>query len=307
MSLRLAGYVDLPEHARPGGFDHAAVHSGTRRVFVAHTANDALDVIDAGTDRYVGSIPGLPGVAGALVCEEQDLVFTSNRAENTVGIFAATDWSVIRKVPVSARPNGLAYDPKSQLLLAAGLGDPQTGAPPSVTLVDVARAAVVATVAMPGRTKWTVFDAATRSFYVNIADPARIVVIRSNQPDREERRIEVPAEGPHGLDLDAGSGRLFCACDAGEMIVLNPRDGTVLGRTAISGAPDATFAHPRLRRVYVAVANPGVIDALDADACERIETLATEKGAKTTALDAARNKLYVFLPASHRVAILIDE
>jgi hypothetical protein len=51
--LRLEGYIDLPEHAGPGGFDHAAVHRGLRRLYVAHTANDALDVIDLDAGRYV--------------------------------------------------------------------------------------------------------------------------------------------------------------------------------------------------------------------------------------------------------------
>jgi hypothetical protein len=77
--LELLGHVDLPGHARSGGFDHAAVHGARGRLYVAHTANDALDVIDCVTQTYVRSIPGLRGVAGALVSEQHDLVFTSNR------------------------------------------------------------------------------------------------------------------------------------------------------------------------------------------------------------------------------------
>src|SRR5438034_1036608 len=67
MSLRHLGYVELPAHVRPGGFDHAAVYRATTHVYVAHTINDAVDVIDGAVDRYLHSIPGLTGVAGALV------------------------------------------------------------------------------------------------------------------------------------------------------------------------------------------------------------------------------------------------
>ncbi len=87
MSLALEGHVDLPEHSGDGGFDHAAVHRGLRRLYVAHTANDALDVIDLASGRYLESIGGLPGVAGALVGETWDLAFSSNRGEDTVAIF----------------------------------------------------------------------------------------------------------------------------------------------------------------------------------------------------------------------------
>src|SRR5687767_12785739 len=86
MALRHRGFIDLPPHAKAGGFDHAAVHEPTGHIYVAHTANDAVDVIDITTRRYVCSIPDLPAVAGALVAEP-DLVFTSNRGENSVGLF----------------------------------------------------------------------------------------------------------------------------------------------------------------------------------------------------------------------------
>src|SRR6185503_4263910 len=116
MSLRLSGYVELPASSRAGGFDHAAVHRAGGRVYVAHTANDALDVLDSAGDRYLHSIGGLAGVAGALVSDEDNLIFSSNRGENSVGIFAPDDEASLAKVPVGVRPNGLAYAPGRGLL-----------------------------------------------------------------------------------------------------------------------------------------------------------------------------------------------
>ena len=72
MSLQFQGYIELPEHRQSGGFDHAAVHAATLRLYVAHTANDAVDVIDCRTDRYLHSIPNLKGVAGALVSQDHN-------------------------------------------------------------------------------------------------------------------------------------------------------------------------------------------------------------------------------------------
>jgi DNA-binding beta-propeller fold protein YncE len=98
-------HIDLPAHAKPGGFDHAAVHGRRQKLYVAHTANDALDVIDCVTQTYVCSIGGLAGVAGALVSEEQDLVFTSNRGEDTIGIVSPERDQVLAKVGVGVGPN----------------------------------------------------------------------------------------------------------------------------------------------------------------------------------------------------------
>src|SRR5258708_2937533 len=98
--MKLLGYIDLPEHNKPGGFDHAAVHGARGRLYVAHTANDAVDVIDCASDRYLYSVPNLTGAAGALVAEEEDWVFTSNRGENTIGIFSSDEKTCSVKVLV---------------------------------------------------------------------------------------------------------------------------------------------------------------------------------------------------------------
>ena len=69
MTLEHTGNIELPAHVKPGGFDHAAVYRATSRLYVAHTINDALDVIDGASDHYLRSIPNLTGVAGALVSD----------------------------------------------------------------------------------------------------------------------------------------------------------------------------------------------------------------------------------------------
>jgi len=306
MGLQHRGYIELPANLKSGGFDHAAIHRANARLYVAHTANDALDVIDCAQDRYVHSIPNLSGVAGALVSDERDLVFTSNRGENSVGIFAPGDEKNLKKIPVGVRPNGLAYDPTRNILLAANVGDPAIANSFTLSIVDVAGRAMSASIPVAGRTRWTIFDARANLFYVNIMEPAQIVVVDANDPTRIARTIEIPAAGPHGLDLDAAQQRLFCACDAGKLIVVDARAGNVLSESDLSGVPDVIFFNAARQHLYVAVGEPGVIDVFDTAAMTRIETIATEKGAHTLAFDAERNKVYAFLPQTHRAAIFVE-
>jgi DNA-binding beta-propeller fold protein YncE len=306
MGLELLGYIDLPENLNPGGFDHAAVHCGSGRLYVAHTANNALDVIDCVQDRYLHSIPNLIGVAGALVSDEQNLVFTSNRGENTVGIFAPDNEARLTKVGVGIRPNGLAYDPGKDLLLAANVGNPEIPDSFTLSMVNVKEQRMMASVRVPGRTRWTLFDAQGELFYVNIADPAEIVVLASNSPDRMARTVTVPAHGPHGLDFDPEDRRLFCACDAARLVILKADSGEVLKQLELSGSPDVIFFNRVLRHLYVAIGDPGVVDVFDGDRMERIETVQTEPGAHTLGFDAERNKVYAFLPKTHRAGVYVD-
>jgi DNA-binding beta-propeller fold protein YncE len=307
MTLKLTGYVDLPANSKTGGFDHAAIHRATSRLYVAHTCNDALDVIDCATDRYLHSLPNLTGVAGALVSDERNRVFTSNRGENTVGIFSPDDETNIAKVNVGVRPNGLAYDFKRNLLLAANVGDPAIPNSFTVSVVDVNQRAMSASIPVPGRTRWTVFDSDTDVFYVNISNPAQIVVVDANDPTHIARTFEIPVAGPHGLDLDWAHHRLFCACDGKQLVVVDTRLGKVLNRADIGGVPDVIFFNAALKRLYIAIGDPGIIEVFDTDAIRRIETVTTEKGAHTLAFDAERNKVYAFLPQTHRAAVYLDK
>jgi len=307
MSLKHSGYIDLPAHARPGGFDHAAVQGRNGRLYVAHTANDAVDVIDCAADRYLHSIPNLTEVAGALCSDEHQLIFTSNRGENTVGIFAPDDEAGLVKVPVGVHPNGLSFDPGRGLLLAANVGDPAVAGSFTVSIVDVAQRAMIASIPVPGRTRWTIFDAATELFYVNIADPAQIVTIDANRPNQIARTLTIPVAGPHGLDLDAERRRLFCACDAKRLVTLDVASGIVLNTGDLSGTPDVIFFNAALRHLYVAIGDPGVVEVFDTESMRRVEVVSTEKGAHTIGFDANRNKVYAFLPQTHRAAVFRDE
>ena len=307
MSLKLKGYIILPAHNKLGGFDHAAVHGGKHLLYVAHTANDAVDVIDCTDDRYLHSIPNLTGVAGALVSEDQIFIFTSNRGEDTVSLFSPDDEAGAAKIKVGVRPNGLSFDPKRNLLLAANVGNPDLPNSYTLSIVDVERREMIHSIPVPNRTRWTIFDSLSDCFYVNISDPFEIAVIESSKPTRIFRSIAIPAKGPHGLDFDQTTNRLFCACDQGKLFAVDASSGNILLEAELSGAPDVIFFNPALKHLYVALGDPGVIDIFGTDSLERLEVIPTARGAHTIGFDATQNKVYAFLPESHRAMIFLDE
>ena len=204
------------------------------------------------------------------------------------------------------RPNVLAYDPRRRLLLCAAVGDPARGGSPSVTMVDVAACAIAGRIAMPGRTRWAIHDPARGAFFVNIADPPAIVIVDPGAPDRIAGRFAMPARGPHGLDLDRRRGRLYCACDDARLLAVDAGSGTVLDTLELSGGPDVVFLNAALDRLYVAIGDPGVIDVVDVAGWRRVAAVPTEAGAHTIGFDPDPNRVYAFLPASHRAAVFAD-
>jgi DNA-binding beta-propeller fold protein YncE len=296
VTLQLRGDIPLPTHPK-GGFDHGDVHTATGRVFVAHTANSTVEVLDGERLQLVQSIPGCPEGSGVL-CTPGDnaVVFAAARGAGKVLVLDPVSLTVGNEVAVGPKPNGLAWDRGRGQLLVADVEDYQA------RLVDPVTGTTLASTPLPGRPRWCVFDSARDRFLVNIREPARVVALAGGT-GAMEAQIDVSAAGPHGLDLNPGADRAFVACDAGAVIVLDLTRDREVASVAISGEPDAIWFNAQRQLLYVAIGTPGIIDVVD---CERLvvaEEVATEVGAHTTAFDALRQRLFVFLPRSSRAAV----
>ncbi len=175
-------------------------------------------------------------------------------------------------------------------------------------LVDPQAGEVMAQVELPGRPRWAVYQQAGDRFLVNIREPACVAVL-SADPFALVERFPVWSPGPHGLDLDQEGRRAFVACDGSTVVTLDLASGREQARVSIAGPPDAIWHNHRLGRLYVAIAHlgildeaPGVINVVNTQSMTVEDQLPTEVGAHTTAYDALRQRLYVFLP-SCRVAV----
>jgi DNA-binding beta-propeller fold protein YncE len=299
--LSLVGYLPLPPHRGKGGFDHAAIHAESGHIYVAHTANDAVDVIDATSGQYTFSVADLAGVAGVLVSDR--LIISSNRAENTIGVFKPGRAPAVDKIAVGIRPNGLAFDDGRGLILVANVGDPTVPGSYTLSIVDLGARKMRAAIQVAGRTRWALYDADADAFYVNIQQPSQIVVVQAREPDRIARVLDVPAAGPHGLDMDPRTHRLFCACDAGVLVVLDAHSGKILEQRPLSGVPDVIWFNHHRSQLYVAIGDPGVIDVFDTNTMASLGSTQTECGAHTTALAPNGDRVYAFLPVTHRAAV----
>jgi len=231
------------------------------------------------------------------------MVFTSNRGENTVGVFGHGKDGDLQKIKVGGRPNGLAFNHSNNMLLAANVPKPNGRDSVTVSIVDTAKKTMTADVAVPGRTRWAVFDPDTKRFYVNIADPSEIVMLDSEDPDGLVGSHRIPSAGPHGLDLDRLGRRLFCACDAGDLYEIDLESKSISEPSKLAGPPDVIFYNPKLDRLYVTIGDPGVIQVFDTKTMKEVQTVTTEPGTHTIAFNQHTGRLYAFMPETHRASV----
>jgi YVTN family beta-propeller protein len=299
--LVLRQYIPLPTHPA-GDFDHGDVYLESSRIFFANTAAGTVEVIDGEHLRHLTTIPDCPEASGVLCAQEDALIFAAARGAGKLLVIDPTTNAVLRTVAVGQKPNGLAWDQRRKHLLVADVQEN------TARLIDPQAGEVMASVDLPGRPRWAVYHQASDRFLVNIREPACVAVL-SADPFLLMERFSVWSPGPHGLDLDQDGRRAFVACDGNTVVTLDLATGREQARVAIAGSPDAIWHNHQRNRLYVAIAHlgilheaPGVINVVNTETMTVEEQIPTEAGAHTTAYDARRQRLYVFLP-SCRVAV----
>src|ERR1700759_2370294 len=150
--LRDVGVIRIP-NGENSEFDHAAFDPKTRRVFIAHTARDCIEVIDHDAQKHIATLPDFPGVAGA-VADDGDIL-TTNRGAATITWFDAATYKVKAVFPSGRRPNGAAIVRNKGIGIAACIGDAQQG--PVLQVIDLKKVTQCA-INLPGRPRWCVTD-----------------------------------------------------------------------------------------------------------------------------------------------------
>jgi len=297
MPLKTVGTIAILR-ATGSEFDHAAFDANSRRVFIAHTARDCLEVIDHDSGRHLATLPGFPGVAGAVADDGQILV--TNRGSASVALLDAGTLETRATYKTGARPNGAVIVARSGLGIAACIGDDKEA--PTLQLFGL-RDRKHVSIELPGRPRWCVTDAAAERVFLCIREPSMVLVARL--PDLGAvTHWKIPSSGAHGLDIDHAGGRLYVACDDATLVEISATSGEVTNVWGIGGAPDVTFFNPATGLVHVAIGDPGLVETIDPRTGQGTRTV-TGAGAHTTAL-VAPDRLYVISPAHGGVLVLSD-
>jgi hypothetical protein len=297
MSLKALGTIDIPG-AAGSEFDHGIFDSKSRRVFIAHTKQSTIEVIDHDAGRHTATLPGFPGAAGAVADDGEILV--TNRGSASIAWLDSGTLKTKSVFDSGTRPNGAAIVKRLALGIAACIGDEkETPSLQVFRLNDGQRTKLD----LPGRPRWCVTDAAAERLFLCIREPSMILV--ASLPDlRPVAQWRLPCGGAHGLDIDHARGRLYAACDAGDLVEVDSNSGAVTNVWPISGVPDVTFFNPATGLVHVAIGEPGLVETVDPRTGRGMQTV-TSAGAHTTVL-VPPDRLYVISPAHGGVLVLSD-
>ena len=159
-------------------------------------------------------------------------------------------------------------------------------------MISAATNKVVATIPLPGKPEFAAVDG-KGTVFDNIEDKSEIVRLDARSL---KLTAEWPAgcESPSGLGFDAAGARLFPVCDGNKMGVLDSNTGKLLATAAIGKGPDGA-GWDAAHKLAFASCGEGVLSVIDAGAAgyPTLQTLPTQRGARTMTVDAASGRLYL--------------
>jgi hypothetical protein len=268
-----------------GGWDYLTVDSVARRVYVSHATH--VVVVDPDAGKVVGDIPDTPGVHGIALAPALNKGFVSNGRGNNVTMFDLKTLKATGQVTTGGNPDSIRFDAVSNRVFTFN------GRSNDSTAIDAKTGMVVGTIALGGKPEFSVADGKGK-VYVNIEDTNEIVEIDAAKAAVTKRYPLTGCDGPSGLAIDTKNRVLFSVCGNRVMAISNPDTGKVIASPAIGAGSDGVAFDPGVGYAFSSNGDGTLtIVAQTAGKWDVLENIATERGARTIAVDEKTHKVYL--------------
>ena len=270
-----------------GGWDCLSVDTAARRLYISHASK--VVVIDLEKELVVGEIADTPGVHDFALAPELDRGFSSNGQENKVSVVDLKTLKTLSKVDTGTNPDVIRYEPGSQEVYAFN------GRSDSATVFDAKTGKIVTTVVLPGRPEFATVDPHAGRMYCNIEDKSEVVAIDTKTHQIVNTWPIAPGEEPSGMGFDVEHHRLFLGCHNKLMVMLDCTNGKVVATVPIGERVDGAAFDPATQFAFSSNGD-GTVTIAHEDAPDKltvVQTLMTERGARTMALDPTTHKIYL--------------
>ena len=286
-----AGYhllKKVPLAAAPGGaeyFDYILFDSPTRRVYVSHGTE--VVVLNADDWSVVGNIGGLKRCHGVALVPALGKGFITDGDAEKVMVFNIKSLKITGEIKTQPDTDSIIYDPASKLIFTFN-GDSKNS-----SVIDPAKETVVKTIPMGGAVEFPAVDG-KGILYDNNEETNEVVVVNTRALTAGARWTVAPEGQAVAMAIDIKNRRLFSSGRNPQyMVMMDADSGKVLQSFPISSGVDANVFDPATNMLFVST-REGMIHVFHEDSPSKlseVETVKTEYGAKTMALDPKTHNL----------------
>ena len=276
----------IPVVNSEGTWDFASIDESARRLYVAHETQ--VDVLDVDKETVVGKIPGAQGAHGIAIAPDLGTGFITNGDGAFVTQFDLKTLRVMKTIPTGNLPDAIVYEPATRRVLSFNTVSRNS------TVIDASTGNVVETIPLDGKPEFAVSDYAGHVF-VDLVDKAIVARIDADKLKITDRWPVEGCDRPTSMAMDRKNHRLFVGCRNFLLAVLNSDDGKKLTTLPIGDNVDTTAFDPETGLIFSSTED-GIITVMHEDGPDSfraLDTIKTQNGSKTMALDLKTHRLFV--------------
>jgi YVTN family beta-propeller protein len=270
-----------------GGWDILTIDSAASRLYLSHATK--VVVVDLRKNAVAGEIDDTPGVHGFVAVPEVQRGFSSNGKESKSSVVDLTTLKTTSKINTGSNPDAVVYEPRhGEVYVFNHTGN-------SVTVINSKTATVSATIPLGGTPEFAAADEKAGRVYCNIEDKNEVAVIDADKHEVVAHWLLSPGEGPSGIALDSAHHRLFSGCHNKMMVMLDTESGKVVDTVPIGAGVDGCAFDDASQLAFASCGGGTTTIAREVAPGKLtvIQTLNTERGARTMALDPKTHRIYL--------------
>jgi DNA-binding beta-propeller fold protein YncE len=272
-----------------GRWDYLSVDPDNRRLYVMHSGDNVINVIDIDKNTVVGKIEDTPGVHGFVAVPALGKGFSSNGTENKSSVVDLKTLKTLSKVDTGMNPDAILYEPSKKEIYTFN------GSSKDATVFSAVDGKVVATIPLGGKPETGVADPSAGRVYVNNEDTAEVKVVDVNTHAVVATWKLAPGTAPTGMAFDAKDKLLIVGCSNSMMVIMSSTDGKIVATVPAGAGIDASAFDPGNGLAFASAGGGGNVTVAKADGGKWsvIQTLETTRGARTMAVDPKTHNIYV--------------
>jgi DNA-binding beta-propeller fold protein YncE len=268
----------IPLEAVEGRIDHMAIDVAGQRLFVAALGNNTVEVVDLNAGKKIQSLSGFAEPQGIAYVAEFDQLFVANGQDGTCRILDGHSFKTIGRVELGDDADNVRYDEKAKRIYV-GYG---SGA---LAALDAKSGAKMADIKLAGHPESFRPETGGANIFVNVPRAGHIAVVNREKESVVQTWPLKEAKSNFPMILDEANRRLFVGCRGpAKMLVYDSVSGSFVTSVGITGDTDDLFYDARNKLLYVSCGsgNIEVIKQSDADNYQKVKTIATASGARTS-------------------------
>jgi YVTN family beta-propeller protein len=276
----------------------AAQSAPAPKAYVGLFKDNAVAVLDTGTNQIVSTIPVPTGPHGIVITPDNRWVYVSSDGASTVSVIDTNTDAVTDSIEVGNMPHGLAITPDGSMVLVAGFGTSQ------VSAIDTATNQILWKVGVPNPHNIAITQDGKSAYVASQGQnaPALATIdLTKGTPvgtlalDKTPRALNVSPDGQELFFTEAG-------VDAVQ--VLDLATNQIVAQIPAGASPHLPSFTPDGNLGLVVAQGPGELDLVDPDAYTNVGGVKVGTMPHWTATSADSSTAYVTNELSNDVSVV---